>query len=229
MLKCILIEDEPLASELIQDYIKKVPWLTLTASFSTGMEALNFIDNSSGDFDFIILDIKMPQLSGISLLDCINSEIPVIFTTAYSDYAVQSYNYNTIDYLTKPISFERFLLAIRKLNRIPKKQLTDESKEYLFIKVGTSYKKVWFDQIKWIEGMADYVKIVSVTKNIVHHSTLKGMEGLLPNHFIRSHQSYIVNMDEVTEIYGNILKLKDKEIPIGRSFKKEIIDYLNLT
>lgn len=225
------MEDEPLARELIEDYILNIPWIKLSASFATGMEALAYLDEHQREIDFLILDIKMPRLSGISVLDCLKTDIPVIFTTAYSDYAVQSYEYNTIDYLTKPVSFDRFLVAVLKVKKYLQKSSVESAPEraFIFVKTKAVHEKIWIDQILWVEGMADYVKIVTAEKAVLLHSSMKSMAESLPSSFIRCHQSYLINTKAVNKVYGNILMVEKQEIPIGRVFKKDVMDFFGLT
>ena len=229
-MRCLLIEDEPLAREVIEGYIKDTPNLELVRSFANALAAYSYMEEQAGDYDFLILDINMPKIKGTEFLKSLEKQPPVIFVTAYSEYAVESYDFNTVDYLTKPVAFPRFLKAIDKMrSRLTEQEKPNISKgEFLFIKDRHLFQKVEFQQILWVEGMADYVKICLKDKSYVHYASLKSMLQQLPGNFIRVHQSYIVNEREIQTVTGNRLIISGTEIPIGRTYKSSLMGRLKI-
>ena len=223
-IKVLLVDDEFLALQLLENFVKDVPELELVAKTKSPMEAQNILSNTN--IDLLFLDIQMPTLSGINLLKNLKNPPLTIFTTAYSDYALTAFDLNVIDYLLKPFSFERFLQAVDKAQRqlstsnpIHKK----DSSHFLSIKANSKIVKVFIDDILFIEGLKEYVKIVCATDNIVTFERLKNLETILPaNQFLRVHKSYIINTAKVTSIEGNLLTIGTHFIPISRG-KKEMV------
>ena len=236
-LRCITIDDEHLAHKLLADYIKKVPVLELAGQFRKAADALEIIN--TGQADLIFLDIQMPDFTGIEFMKSLQNKPLVIFTTAYSQYALKGYELEVIDYLLKPIEFERFIKAVNKAvkqfilqsnheNRTENTN-TDKEQDYIFIKSGYKSIKVKLDDILYIEGLKEYANIFSENKKYTMLERLKNLELTLPsNKFIRVHKSFIVAIDKIDSIYGNIIELKKKNIPIGRTYKKEIENTLRL-
>ena len=223
-IKVLLVDDEFLALQLLENFVKEVPELELVAKTKSPMEAQNILSNTN--IDILFLDIQMPTLSGVNLLKNLKNPPLTIFTTAYSDYALTAFDLNMIDYLLKPFSFERFLQAVHKAQRqlstsnpIHKK----DSPHFLSVKANSKIVKVFIDDILFIEGLKEYVKIVCATENIVTFERLKNLEVILPaNQFLRVHKSYIINTAKVTAIEGNLLTIGTHFIPISRG-KKEMV------
>lgn len=204
-MRCIIVEDEPLARNLLEQYIQKLPFLELVKSFSNPLEALDFLDNNT--IDLLISDIQMPELTGISLLKILPTKPLIILTTAYPEYALEGYELDVMDYLLKPITFERFLQAIEKaksrLQVIRQAAVQEMSaiKPFIFVKDRTKQVKVKLEDIIYVEGLKDYIIIYTKDRRIVPLQTLKSFENQLPaNQFIRIHNSYIVSFDAIEAI-----------------------------
>jgi len=227
---CIAIDDEPLALEVIEDYIQKIPFLQLIRSFDNALDAMDFLRETP--VDLLFLDIQMEELTGIQMLNILKPKPEVIFTTAYDQFALQGYELDVTDYLLKPISFERFVKAVDKVHERLCRQINvkctpeevsifNPKIDYFFIKSGFKLHKVSFDEILYIEGQGDYLKIVTPKARIMTLQTFKGIEEILPpGNFIRVHKSYIIALDKMESIEGNMIKVADKLIPIGESYKK---------
>lgn len=234
-LNCIAVDDEPLALEQMKDFISKVEFLNLKGSFKNGMSALNYI--KTNDVDLVFLDIQMDDLTGIQLLESLTSKPKVILTTAYDQYALKGYELDVSDYLLKPISFERFVKAVNKVydqfqsKAVKGEKVTDqkelEKNDFFFVKADYRLQKIKFDDILYIEGMKDYLKIFLTDKKIVTNMSLKKMEEILPeNNFIRIHKSYLISIDKITSICKNNIYINEATIPIGDYYKKDFFEYL---
>ncbi len=223
-IKVLLVDDEYLALQLLENFLQEVPELELVAKTKSPMEAQNILSNTN--IDLLFLDIQMPTLSGINLLKNLKNPPLTIFTTAYSDYALTAFDLNVIDYLLKPFSFERFLQAVDKAKtQLSKSTSTNrkDSPHFLSVKANSKIVKVLVDDILFIEGLKEYVKIVCATENIVTFERLKNLKAILPaNQFLRVHKSYIINTTKVTSIEGNLLRIGTHFIPISRG-KKEMV------
>lgn len=228
-MKCLVIDDEPKAVEILSDYIEKVPNLECTATFRDPLKALNYIQNNP--VDLLFLDINMPDLSGIQFLNALEHHPLVIFTTAYSEYALDSYDYDAVDYLLKPIEFDRFLKAVnkafrrykeRKKGRVP---LGGDS-DYIFIKSGTDYHKLDTRSILYIKGTGNYLTFVTLKKEILTLLTMKEALEILPPQFHRIHKSYIINLDHVELIDAEEVKIKDQRIPIGDHYRDNLFQVI---
>ena len=217
-IKCIIIDDEPLAAEKLSIYISKIPWLKQEASFNNAIDALNYLKTQ--DIDLIFLDIQMDEFSGIQFLESLKTPPKIIITSAYAQYALQGYEFDVTDYLLKPFGFERFIVATDKVFN----QLVDTKtikRNYIFIKSGYTMERVIIDDILYIEGMQEYLQIVTGKNKLMTLQTFSNMESLLPlNNFLRVHKSFIVAIDKIDKIERNIIKIKDKCIPIGVSYKE---------
>lgn len=231
MIKCIIIDDEYPARILLKEFIERVPTLQLLGSFKSGLEALPTIQN--GDVDLIFLDIQMPDITGISFVKMLIGKKPlVIFTTAYSEYAIESYQLDVLDYLLKPFSFDRFLQAIGKAiaRQAPSNQVetnttvvpeSQESNDYIIVKSDRKYHRIRLDSIITIEGLREYVTIYLKDGKIITHDTLKYYEESLPaSMFIRVSKSHIVRIDLIRSLSGNQISVEGiKElIPIGKQY-----------
>ncbi|HYV94846.1 MAG TPA: LytTR family DNA-binding domain-containing protein [Chitinophagales bacterium] len=222
-MKCLIVDDEPLAQEVLENYVQRVEELHLVKKCSNAMQAMQVLHKDK--VDLIFLDIQMPAMDGLSFLKSLKNPPSVILTTAYPKYAVQGYDLDVVDYLLKPISFERFLKSVNKAIDLRKgAQEESASAEYLFLKVDNKLVKVNFADIVYIEGMKDYLKVFVKEKLLVVHKTMKSIEDLLPkNKFIRVHKSYIVSLGMVNSIVGNMVEINGKEIPIGANYKEQLI------
>ncbi|MBA3649325.1 MAG: response regulator transcription factor [Chitinophagales bacterium] len=226
MLKSLIVDDEPLAQEVLENYMQRVNELQLVRKCSNAMEAFQILHKER--VDLLFLDIQMPVIDGLSFLKSLKNAPSVILTTAYPNHALEGYDLDVVDYLLKPISFERFLKAVNKAidhRKPPVNNDNTPSAEYIFLKVDNKLVKANFSDIVYIEGMKDYLKIFVKDKLLVIHQTMKKIEDLLPkNKFIRVHKSYIISLDAVTSITGNFVEINGKEIPIGANYKDQLIN-----
>ncbi|MFC2136918.1 LytR/AlgR family response regulator transcription factor [Bacteroidota bacterium] len=223
-MNCIIVDDEPLAQDLLEDFINKVPFLKLIKKCKNAFEAIEIIHNE--EIDLIYLDIQMPKLSGIQFAESMEHEPMVIFTTAFSKYAVESYNLNAVDYLLKPFTFERFLKATNKAYAKLTSKVSLENKkqknEFIFVNADYSSVKINLYDILYIEGLKDYIKIYAGSKPILTLQSLKAIQEKLPkNQFIRVHRSFIVSINKIESIQRNRIIIGEKRIPVGDSYKKE--------
>lgn len=218
MHNCLIIDDEELARTLISSYINKVDFLHLVESFDSPVTALKTLKTE--DIDLIFLDIQMPELKGTDFAKMIPSGIKIIFTTAYSEYALTGYELNALDYLLKPITFERFLTAVNKLEL----KGNNENTEVLNIKSGYDFHKIKVNDIQYIESDGDYVTFYTNGKKIMSHQTLKVLnESLNQSVFMRVHRSYIVNKSAVTGLKGrNLILSNEDKIPVSDSYYKQV-------
>ena len=227
-MKCIIIDDEQLARDLVESYIQKLPKVNLLGKFKNAIEAQVIVN--SGSVDLIITDIQMPELLGTDFIKSIKKPPLVIFTTAYQNYAIEGFELKAVDYLLKPFSFDRFETAIQKALELY--ELKESSfnkahfkKGYLTVKADHRLYKIKYEDIKYIEGMREYVSFHIETGRITALMSLKSLEEQLPSpDFIRCHKSFIVNTKLVSAMEGNSLLLNDKTIPVGQSYKDQVIE-----
>jgi two-component system LytT family response regulator len=224
MLRCIAIDDEPLALELLEDNIRKLPYLELVAVCNNPMEAIRVLQEEK--IDLVFLDIQMPGLTGLQFIQTVAVKPMFILITAYEKYALQGFNLDVVDYLVKPVSLERFIKACNKaweLYQLRSGAVTGKSRaDHFFINVDYSLFKVVFSDITWIEGLKDYVRIHlnSSNKPVVTRMSMKSLEEQLPpSLFVRIHKSYIVSKEFVTAVKKNSIYIGDKELPVGESYK----------
>jgi two-component system, LytTR family, response regulator len=229
-MNCIIVDDEPLAQQVIEQYVQSIPFLALLCKCSSSFEAFDIL--RSKKVDLIFLDIHMPKLSGIDFISSLDNKPYFIFTTAYSEHAVEGFNLNAVDYLLKPIPFERFLKAVNKAHELftlrnSKREFMPVEPEFKktdgFIMVKSDYQtqKIAINDIIYIEGLKDYVKIyIASGKTIVTLNSLKNMADKLPSDvFIRVHKSYIVSINKINSIVRNRIIIGEKWIPIGENYK----------
>ncbi|UCC39736.1 MAG: response regulator transcription factor [Candidatus Aminicenantes bacterium] len=227
-MKCLIIDDEPTAIEILRDYVEKVPFLECAGTFRDPLKALNFIQKNP--VDLILLDINMPDLTGIQFLKSLESQPLVIFTTAYSKYALESYDYDAVDYLLKPIEFDRFLKAINKAFKqyqIKTSRMTPfiQEGDFILIKSGTEYYKIKLNDILYIRGTGNYVTFVTKKKEILSLLTMKAVSEMLSSKmFFRIHKSYIVNFSHVDLIESDQLKINEEYLPIGDYYRETIFN-----
>jgi DNA-binding LytR/AlgR family response regulator len=223
VLKTLVIDDEPLAQDIIRKYVEEIKSIEISGFCNDALEALEIINRQS--IDLIFLDINMPKLSGIEFLKTVIHSPLVILTTAYSDYAMEGYELNVLDYLVKPFSFIRFLKAVQKAEQqysLLQKQEVEENIESIFIKSNKKTYQVKFSEIVYIEGLGDYIKIFTEKTHLVTNIPMKKMEELLPkNEFIRIHKSYIVNHKKIIAIEGNMVEVANKKLAIGNNYRSD--------
>jgi two-component system, LytTR family, response regulator len=233
-LNCVIIEDEPLARNLMMEYVKKVPSLNLIEAFSNPLEAMETLRSAS--IDILFLDVQMPEITGISLLKILKKRPLVVLTTAYSQYALEGYELDVADYLLKPITFERFLKSVDKITQRlesspavphPVVEPLSAAPAFIFVKDGTKLVKVKLDEILYIEGLKDYVTIHTPNQKIVTLQRLKALEEQLPaNKFIRIHNSYIVALDAIDVIQKNEVQIKGVTLPVGDTYRKSFKEFI---
>lgn len=227
------MDDEPLARNLLADYVRKVSYLELADTCSNPLSALELLRNHQ--IDLMFLDIQMPEITGISLLKSLQKKPLVILTTAYSEYALESYDMDVVDYLLKPITFDRFLKSVDKASqRIgPNPALqrehagAEKSERFVFVKDGTKLVKINYDDILFVEGLKDYVTIITRTQKIVSLQRLKTLESQLPqDQFIRVHHSYIISLKAVDTIHKGEVQIGTHMIPISDTYRKAFKDFV---
>jgi two-component system, LytTR family, response regulator len=226
-IKCIIVDDEPLARSVIKKFLLKIPSLRLIKECANAIEAASVLHENK--IDLMFLDIKMPELSGLDFLKTLQNPPRVILTTAFPEYALEGYEYSVVDYLLKPIAFGRFLKAVNKaIEQIGEKKdnQTDgdnlDNKKCIFLHADKAEHKINLADILYIEGYGNFVKIYSIGKMLLVPGTMTAIQDMLPsNKFIRVHKSFIVPFEKIDKLEGNTLKIKDKRIPVGKYYKKE--------
>lgn len=228
-IKCIVVEDEPLATKILTDYILQVPFLDLQATFKNALLATEYLrDNST---ELIFLDVHLPKLKGMAFLKTLSHPPAVIITTAYNQYAVEGFDLNVTDYLLKPFAFERFLIAVNKVQAKKSGTLeekeTEEPKDFIFITIQKKKVKILFSDIIYIESQREYVKIITTKKEFTPKMSTHEIESLLPsNLFKRIHRSFIVSFKKIESYTSEIIEVSGASIPIGREYKDVIISLL---
>lgn len=225
MITCIILEDELPAQNILKNFINKVPSIELKATFQTAIEANSFLKQDTADF--IFLDINLPDIQGIDFIKTVKNPPQVIITSAYSNYALDSFELDTItDYLVKPFSFDRFLKAISKIeNRVSKN--ASKTNQYIFLNIDKTKHKLSLNDILYIESDRNYLTFVTSQKKYVLIDTLKQWSSKLPQTFQQVHKSYIINLNHIQRIAGNEVFIAEKNIPIGRTFKSDFIKKFN--
>jgi len=233
-MNCIAIDDEPRALEILEKYISKTDFLDLAAKFRDPLEAIDYL--MINDIDLVFLDINMPGISGMELVKVLKHQPMIIFTTAYSEYAIESYELDAIDYLLKPFEFERFLKSVVKAREFNKLKHEDRKSQvihtnladsYIQIKSGSETYQVKIDDIKYVEGLGNYVRIHANDEKIISYNSLREFLKLLPKEqFVRIHKSYIVAIRHIKSFEIHQVKLEDITIPIGKNYRKEFIELM---
>jgi len=225
MINCVIIDDEPLAREGLANYVREVDFLNLGGIGENPLELLHLIDQQK--VDLIFLDIQMPKMNGIEFLKIMQKPPMVVITTAYPSYALEGFQLNVLDYLLKPITFERFFKATAKArdyHKLLNGDYTKQDEDYFFIKCGNKYEKIPFEEILYVEGMQNYVNIYTDKGKFVTLLSLKSLEENLDGRsFIRVHKSYIVNMSKINSIEGNEVIIGNNRIPISRQLRDELM------
>lgn len=231
-LKSIVIDDEPLARQLLQDFGDKVSFLEIRVAFSNGVEALHYLQHNA--VDLVFLDIQMPDITGLELLKTLSCRPKIIFTTAYAEYAVEGFNLDAIDYLLKPFDFPRFLKAVNKameyqlLESQPRQAITEANEDFLFVKDGRELVKVYFNEIFYIQGQKDYVMFKTSSKKLLSLMNMKDLERDLPSdRFLRIHQSFIINTARIESISGDQVKIDGTLISVSQSYKQAFKSFLS--
>jgi DNA-binding LytR/AlgR family response regulator len=223
ILKTLVIDDEPLAHEVIKTYAKDIKSIEIVGYCSDALESLDVMNKQS--IDLLLLDINMPKISGIEFLKAVNNPPMVILTTAYADFALAGYELNVLDYLTKPFSFIRFLKAIQKAehhNTLLQKHELEINPDSVFIKSNKKTFQVKFEDITYIEGLGDYIKIYTNNAHFITNVSMKRMEELLPkNMFFRIHKSSIVNLKKIVSIEGNMVEVVNKKLVVGNNYRQD--------
>lgn len=235
---CLIVDDEPLARNLLSDYVRKVPQLNLVDTLASPLQVMDTLRNN--DIDVMFLDVQMPDLTGISLLKALQKKPLIVLTTAYSEYALEGYELDVADYLLKPITFERFLKAVEKVTqRLSErtaaqspvapahKPAVEATQPFVFVKDGTKLIKLRIDDILYVEGLKDYVTIHTRTQKVVSLQRLKALEEELPaDKFIRVHNSFIVAFNAIDVIHKSDVQVGTVMIPIGETYKKPFRDFI---
>ncbi len=222
-IKCIIIDDEPLAITVVSNYLTEFQNFNLVGTFNNPLASIETIEEN--DIDVIFLDINMPKMNGLEFIKNLDIKTNVVITTAYREHAVESYDLDVLDYLVKPIPFSRFLKTINKITQkvshLKGYKKTDEVNEegFIFFKVDKKLVKIKFDEILYIESLKDYIKIITVTGNYIVHKSLTSVTEELPSdNFLRIHRSYCIAIDKVVSVEGNLVEIATKRIPIGRKY-----------
>ena len=224
---CIIIEDEPLALEKTKDFVHKVPFLTLSATFDNALTGLSYLNNNK--VDLLFLDINMDELSGIELLESSKITSQVIITTAYQEYALKGYELQITDYLLKPFTFNRFLQAVNKAQQNLSQRTADKQQvDFIFVKTENRLEKIMIGDILYIEGMRDYLRIHTANKKIMTLQSFNELEQLLPSHLVcRVHKSYMIAINKIDAIERGRIKIGDQLIPVSETYKEAFLQLIN--
>ena len=228
--KCIIVDDEPPATRILENYIGKVSFLEKVGVFNDSLKALEFLNTQS--VDVIFLDIQMPQLTGLQISKIISKDIKVIFTTAYPDFALEGFELNAVDYLLKPIAFERFYQAVSKLNSEAKVEVLKQnnSSDFIFVKTDgkNKFQKLFLEEILYVESLQNYVCIHTLKQQIITHSSLKNVVESLPEKdFIQIHKSFVVALKQIESTDSFSVFINAKELPIGATFKDAFFERID--
>jgi two-component system LytT family response regulator len=233
IIQCIIVDDEPIAREILENHLHKIDVVTVVATCKNAIEAFNVIN--ANQIDLIFLDINMPDISGLSFAKSINKNIKIIFTTAYREYAVDGFNLQAVDYLLKPISFERLLQGVNKYlgeniieNLESTSEIIQEKNDFIFVRSERKMIKINFSEINYIESFSDYVKIHFQNSMVLTRETITSIEAKLPkNDFLRIHRSYILSVSKIDSFTNEFIEVDKKAIPISRSYKKDVLSRLD--
>lgn len=225
-MKCIIVDDEPIAQDILQNFVEKVDFLELTGVFDNATAAFNSVQK--GEVELVFLDINMPGIDGMAFAKILPKEVKVIFTTAYREYAVEGFDLHATDYLLKPISFERFLQSV---NRLQENQAAPQTegieRKFVFVRVDRKMEKLAFDDILYIESYADYLKIHLKNETLVVRETLSNFEEKLPTtEFLRVHRSYIARLEAIDSYTHEQVEIHKNSLPISRSYKEKVLEVL---
>lgn len=224
-LKCIITDDEPIARKGLQNYVERIDFLELVGVCEDAIQLNNQLKSQQADLLF--LDIEMPYMTGIELLNSLSNPPKVIITSAYAEYAIKGYDLEVSDYLLKPISFDRFLKAVNKVYDQLISSQTPVVQDYLFVKTSLKLEKIRFNDMRFIEGVENYVAIYTSDGKIITHTTLRTiLQKLPPARFVQVHKSYLVNIDKIDSIEGNLLGIGKNKIPLSRTYKETALEII---
>ena len=229
---CVIVDDEPVAREILTSFVAKVPNLKLIKSCQNAMEAFEIMNTQT--IDLFFLDINMPEVSGLALAKSIPKKTKIIFTTAYREYAVDGFDLHAVDYLLKPIAFDRFLQAINKFFELSipvhdenKKEVGEIKNDFIFVRSDRKMVKIDFDKILYIESLSDYLKIFTKEETILTRETISNIEAKLPKvKFLRIHRSYIVSIRQISSYTNELVEVAKKALPISRTYKENVLHLL---
>ncbi|TPN82155.1 LytR/AlgR family response regulator transcription factor [Aquimarina algicola] len=230
-ISCIIVDDEPTARDILMSHLSKIDQIQVIAKCGNALEAFNCINKQQ--IDLIFLDINMPEISGISFAKSINTTIKIIFTTAYREYAIDGFDLHAVDYLLKPISFERLLNAVNNYVEIYHKPTNNQIKEtstnnFIFVRSDRRMKKINFSDIYYIESYSDYLKIYGAKETVVTRESISTIESKLPmQQFMRIHRSYIIAIEHINSFSNEEITIQHKSIPISRNYKSEVLNRLS--
>ncbi|RYY86456.1 MAG: response regulator transcription factor [Chitinophagaceae bacterium] len=229
-LRCLIVDDEPLARQLLEAHIRQVPELVVAGSCGSALEAFSVLH--SAPVDLLFLDINMPGIDGVSFLRSLKQPPRTIFTTAYAEYALEAFDLDAADYLLKPITFERFLKAVQKVLPAegfgqPQPATSTKPDDALFLKVNKRLLRVPFDEILYLEGLGDYLKLFTAKETHVSYLTLSKAEELLPeDRFLRVHKSYMIHLRKIDFIEGNTVRIGGVDVPVGATYREGLLQKL---
>lgn len=231
-LTCLVVDDEPAARNIIERYIQQLPMLKLIGECGNAIQAMNILQNQQ--VDLLFLDINMPQLSGTDLLRVLKNPPKTILTTAHEEYALQGYELDVVDYLLKPIQFNRFLKAVQKVAQMQpgsvnevQPSLTPTQEPFIYFRADRKMVKVLLSNILYVESMKDYIKVVTTTGNIITKVSISSLEELLPeNSFIRTHRSFIVSLQKIKSFTPELIEIDKAEVPIGKLYRNSVLKVL---
>jgi len=228
-LSCIIVDDEPVARQILHEFVEQVPYMDLQGKFESAMKAEAFLKNNT--VDIIFLDIEMPKVSGLQLLQKLDIESMVILTTAFPRYALEGYELDIIDYLLKPFAFSRFLKAVQKAKdyyQMKHIAFATLQPSYIFIKSEKRIEKIELNDILYAESVGNYVSVYITGKKILAYLTMKSLESQLPlNEFIKIHQSYLVNASKIDAIEGNEIKIGSRSLPMSRNYREMVMKLIH--
>ncbi len=231
-IKCLIVDDEPVAREILEKYLAKIDAIEVVSECKNALQAFNYINTEK--IDLIFLDINMPEISGLSFAKSINKNIKIIFTTAYREYAVDGFDLQAVDYLLKPISFERLLQAVNKyldenvhVEQEESKEIIADKSDYIFVRSERKMIKISIPKIHYIESLADYVKIHLPEKTVVTRETMQSIEARLPQKdFVRVHRSFVISLPKIDSFTNEFIEIRKKQIPISRTYKNTVLEIL---
>ncbi len=225
MIKCLIVDDEPIARGIIEKYILKTPGLSVSGQLDNALDVVQFVKNNQ--VDLIFLDINMPEMTGIDLLKSLLNPPKVIITTAYSQHGAESYDYDVVDYLLKPIPFERFLKAIQKLEQPNSKESNEEKEHFIFLKEGQTTHKVLINEIRYVQAYGNYLKVHTKTNTLVVRITLQNLLNDLGDYLIQIHKSYLISRQFIQSMNRESVTLDNGEcLPISNSFRGNLLTHL---
>lgn len=224
-IKCIVTDDEPLARKGLKSYIDKIEFLTLVGKCEDAIQLNTLLKKQSTDL--IFLDIEMPEMTGIELLNSLENSPKVVIVSAYEQYALQGYEFNVVDYLLKPVSFDRFMKSVNKVHLLFQNEMKMDKPEHIFVKSRKQLKRIELKDLLFLESLENYVILHTVTSREIVYSTLKQMYEELPNDiFLQTHRSYIVNINHINSVDGNQIIINSHRIPIARNLKDKVLNHL---